>query len=130
MRRLRPVRRKMSWTAFERLPPRLGWKHEYYGGIARPRPSRVCVVLALDLAPRAVRRRRGLRPVTPADAPALRESFLDAFALSPEYAGWPMIRFREAADEYLGRYFGTARGEPSPVSVLAEAGGAVIGAAL
>jgi hypothetical protein len=120
----------MSWAAFERLPHRLGWKHEYYDGMAHLRPSWTQVVFELDLTPRAVRRRRGIRPVTPADAPALRRPFLEAFALASEYVGWPMAKFRRAADEYLDRYFGTVRGEPSPVSVLAEVGGEVIGAAL
>lgn len=120
----------MSWEAFERLPHRLGWKHEYYAGMAHLRPSWTSVVFELDLAPRAVRRRRGIRPVTRDATPALRQPFLEAFALAPEYAGWPMAKFRRAADEYLERFFGTVRGEPSPVSVLAEVAGEVIGAAL
>src|SRR5438477_12181969 len=89
LRRLRPVHRTMSWETFERLPHRLGWKHEYYGGMAHLRPSWTSVMFELDLAARPVRRRRGIRAVTRADAPALRRPFLEAFALAPEYVGWP-----------------------------------------
>jgi GNAT superfamily N-acetyltransferase len=128
--RLRPVHRKMSWEAFERLPHRLGWKHEYYGGMAHLRPSCTSVVFELDLALRVVRQRRGIRAIASADAAVLRQPFLEAFAVAPEYVGWPLAKFRRAAGEYLERYFGTVRGEPSSVSVLAEVAGEVVGAAL
>jgi GNAT superfamily N-acetyltransferase len=130
MKRLRAVRRKMSWAAFERLPHRLGWKHEYWDGMARLRPSWSYVTYELELAPRVPGRRRGIRPVCLADQSALRQPFLEAFALAPEYVGYPMAKFREAADKYLVGYFGDVRGEPSPVSVVAEVRGEIIGAAL
>src|SRR5438477_8636215 len=97
IRRLRPIHRKMSFAAFQRLPRRLGWKHEYYGGKAHLTPSKMAVHLLLDLAPRPAERRPGIRPVTPADAEALREPFLAAFALAPEYADYPPLLFRQSA---------------------------------
>jgi N-acetylglutamate synthase-like GNAT family acetyltransferase len=130
MKRLRPIRRKMSWAAFERLPRRMGWKHEYFEGTAYLRPASRHVPFTLDLAPRDPGRRRGIRPVTPDDEPALRQPFLEAFALAPEYAGYPMAKFRQAAAKYLAGYFGDVRGTPSPVSVVAESRGEIIGAAL
>jgi GNAT superfamily N-acetyltransferase len=130
MKRQRPVRRKMSWAAFERLPRRMGWKHEYFDGTAYLRPASVTVTLRLDLAPRPAARRRGLRPVTPADGLLLRQPFIEAFALAPEYVGYPMAKFRRAAAAYIEGFFGDVRGEPSPTSVVAEVGGQIIGAAL
>jgi GNAT superfamily N-acetyltransferase len=130
MKRLRPVRRKMSWAAFERLPHRLGWKHEYWDGMARLRPGWTHVTFELDLAAREPSRQRGIRPVMPTDSPALRRPFLEAFALAPEYVGYPMAKFRAAAERYLAGYFGHVRGEPSPASVVAVVGGEIIGAAL
>src|SRR5262245_42722941 len=122
MRRLRPVHRTMSWEAFQRIPRRLGWKHEYYCGMAHLRQGYTAVVFEFDLTRRPALTRRGIRTVSPADATALRQPFLEAFACAPEYAGYPMAKFRSAADEYIARYFGTARGDPSPVSVVAEVG--------
>jgi RimJ/RimL family protein N-acetyltransferase len=130
MNRLRPIRRKMSWEAFERLPRRMGWKHEYFDGTAYLRPSSRHVTFKLHLAPRDPGRRRGIRPVTPDDEPALRRPFLEAFALAPEYVGYPMRKFRRAAEKYLAGHFGDVRGTPSPVSALAEVRGEIIGAAL
>jgi hypothetical protein len=130
MNRLRPIRRKMSWAAFDRLPRRLGWKHEYIDGTAYLRPSWQYVRYTLDLAPRDPGRQLGVRPVTPQDELALRQPFLEAFALAPEYVGYPMAKFREAAAKYLAGYFGDVRGIASPVSVMAEVRGAIVGAAL
>jgi L-amino acid N-acyltransferase YncA len=129
-RRLRPIHRRMSWTAFQRLPRRLGWKHEYYDGQAHLTPASLVVPFVLDLAPRRVPRRAGIRRVTPADAPALQAPFLAAFALTPEYACYPSSRFARSGAEYLDRFFGNVRGEWSPVSVVVEDAGRLIGAAL
>src|SRR5947208_4651179 len=111
IRRLRPIHRKMSFAAFERLPHRLGWKHEYYGGKAHIRPAHLSVALALDLMPRPARRRAGMRPVTPDDARALEKPFLAAFAQAPEYVGYPAQEFRRKASEYIAGFFGEVRGE-------------------
>src|SRR5207248_5541602 len=129
IRRLRSIHRKMSFAAFERLPRRLGWKHEYYGGKAHVRPSHMSVTFVLDLAPRTVRR-AGIRPVTPDDARALEKPFLAAFAQAPEYVGYSARQFRQKASEYIAGFFGEVRGERSPASVVAEVGGEIIGAAL
>src|SRR5262249_1446324 len=130
LNRLRPVRRRMSFEAFRNLPHRLGWKHEYWDGMARLRPGWATVTFELDLAPRAAFARRGGRPVTPADAAGLREAFLAAFARAPEYVGYPMPAFRKKADEYVANFFGPTRGEWSAASRAAEIDGRVAAAAL
>lgn len=130
IRRLRPIHRKMSFAAFERMPHRLGWKHEYYGGTAHIRPAHLSVHLVLDLTPRTGRRKAGMRPVTPDDARALEKPFLAAFAQAPEYVGYPARDFRQKATEYLEGFFGEVRGEWSSASVVAEVGGEIVGAAL
>jgi L-amino acid N-acyltransferase YncA len=85
---------------------------------------------ALDLAPRPLESRTGIRPVTVADWQALESAFLEAFAWAPEYANYPAKLFRKTGAEYLERFFGNDRGEWSPVSVLAEVGKHIVGAAL
>jgi GNAT superfamily N-acetyltransferase len=86
--------------------------------------------LVLDLTPRPGRRCLPVRPLTPADAEALREPFQAAFALAPEYAAYPQARFIQSAAKYFAGFFGTVRGEWSPTSVVGEAGGRIVGAAL
>jgi GNAT superfamily N-acetyltransferase len=120
----------MSFATFERLPRRLGWKHEYYGGKTHITPSKTLVNLVLDLTPRATVPRTGIRPVTLADQAALEAPFLAAFAAAPEFADYPPDRFRKTAAEYLRGFFGTVRGAWSPVSVVAHVGGRIVGAAL
>ena len=127
-RRLRSIHRKMSWEDFERLPRRVGWKHEYYGDSADITPAKLMVVFSLPLAPRAGRDRRGVRPVAPADQKALEAPFLRAFRLAPEYADYPLGRFRKSATAYLTGFFGDVRGRWSDASFVAAVRGRIIGA--
>jgi ribosomal protein S18 acetylase RimI-like enzyme len=129
-RRLRSIHRKMSWEDFERLPRRVGWKHEYYGDSAHITPAKLMVVFSLPLAPRAGGDRRGVRPVAPADQKALEAPFLRAFRLAPEYADYPLGRFRKSATAYLTGFFGDVRGRWSDASFVAAVRGRIIGAAL
>jgi GNAT superfamily N-acetyltransferase len=130
IKRLRSIHRKMSFAAFERLRWRLGWKHEYYDGRAHIRPASLSVTLRLDLAPRTAPKFPGIRPLRRPDEAGLEEPFLTAFAQAPEYASYPADRYKRTAAEYLGRFFGSVRGEWSPVSLVAEANGKIAGAAL
>jgi L-amino acid N-acyltransferase YncA len=122
----------MSFGAFQRLPRRVGWKHEYYDGMAHLRPAPVMVTfrLALTRARGLPRGRPGIRRVAPADAAALEAPFLAAFATAPEYATYEARRFRRTAAEYFRAFFGNAGCDWSDVSVLAEADGVPVGAAL
>lgn len=130
LKRLRRICRRMSFQTFENLPHRLGWKHEYWDGIARLRPNSTTVTFELDISPRTVFLRRGVRPVTPDDAAVLSDAFLAAFALAPEYVGYPLQAFRKQAREYMARFFGPQRGEWSPASRLAVIDGRVAAASL
>jgi GNAT superfamily N-acetyltransferase len=130
IKRLRSIHRKMSFAAFERMRWRLGWKHEYYDGRAHIKPASMAVTFRIDLAPRPRPRFRGIRPLRRSDAAALEIPFLAAFAQAPEYANYPADRYRRTAAEYLGRFFGTIRGEWSAVSRVVEVNGKIIGGAL
>jgi len=127
---MRPLHQRMSFAAFERIPRRPGWKHEYYGGQAHITPSHTTVSFLLDLTPRETQNLQGIRSVTPADADALLQPFLDAFREAPEYAGYRPQVFRNSARKYLAGFFGKVRGQWSPVSVAVENDGAIIAAAL
>jgi ribosomal protein S18 acetylase RimI-like enzyme len=129
--RLRAIRRKMSFQAFQRtVRVRPGWKREYYGGMARVRPSWTQVTFELDLASRPVRRIRGLRPVAPGDAAELVPALLDSFRFAPEYAACPMRDYRSKAAEFVAGFFGDVRGAWSPASAVVVRGGWIAAAAL
>jgi GNAT superfamily N-acetyltransferase len=128
-RRLRSVHRAMTFQEFERMPRRLGWKHEYYGGKAHLTPSKLAVKLVLDL-PVPVVCRDGVRRLRLGDVPALHTPFLEAFARTPDYAGYPPKSYRREASEYFERFLGDHRGDRSRASAVAEANGRYVGAAL
>jgi Acetyltransferase (GNAT) family len=129
--RVRAIRRKMSFETFERtVPVRPGWKREYYGGMARVRPSWTQLTFELGLAPRPVARNRGLRPVATGDAAELLAAFLDSFRFAPDYAAYPMRTFRAKAAEYVEGFFGDVRGACSPASAVLVRGRRIVAAAL
>ncbi len=129
--RVRATRRKMSFAEFERtVPVRPGWKREYYGGMARVRPSWIMVRFELDIAAPPVTRVRGLRPVEPDDAPELVAAFLDSFRFAPEYAAYSIKDFRARAVEYVNGFFGDVRGTWSPASTVVARQGRIAAAAL
>lgn len=129
--RVRAVRRKMSFEAFEpTIPVRPGWKREYYGGMARVRPSWSRVTFELDLAARAVPPTRGLRELRADDAAGLLAAFLDAFRFAPEYACDTMRGFRTKAAEFVTGFFGDVRGAWSPASTVVVRRRQIIAAAL
>jgi ribosomal protein S18 acetylase RimI-like enzyme len=129
--RVRAVRRKMSFAEFERtIPVRPGWKREYYGGMARVRPSWTTVTFELDLTACPLPRIRGLRPLKPADATELIDAFLDSFRFAPEYADYSMKDYRVRAAEYVKGFFGNVRGTWSPASAVVSRRGRIAAAAL
>jgi N-acetylglutamate synthase-like GNAT family acetyltransferase len=125
-----PLHRRMSFAAFEKIPRQPGWKHEYYGGKAHITPAHTMVSFLLDLGPRESVDHPGIRPVTEADANALLQPFLEAFRETPEYAGYPAKAFKKSAAQYIAGFFGHARGQWSPLSILIEHQDRIMAAAL
>jgi len=129
--RLRAIHRKMTFATFERtIYYRPGWKREYYGGKAHVRPSWTMVTHRLPISSRQQPDVKGIRPVKPEDAAALCDVFLDAFRVAPEYADYPMAKFRQKASEYVAGYFDEVRGKPSSTSRVIVRKGAILVAAL
>ena len=128
--RLRAIHRRMPFEEFQQLPHRLGWRHEYYGGKAHITPGPTLVTFVLPLEPRPVQACPGIRPLSEKDLQALHFPFMDAFRLAPEYADYTLDEFRQRTAQYLHGFFGTARGEWSPVSVVVEVQGRIVGAAM
>jgi GNAT superfamily N-acetyltransferase len=132
MWRLRSLHRAMPFDEFERtVPVRPGWKREYYDDEAHVRPGWLMVVFETWLTPVEPGAAPGVRAVREADRPLLRDLFLDAFRVAPEYADDPDEVYPANADRYLNGFFGNARGEWSTASrVLVEDGVAVAAAAI
>jgi len=129
--RVRALRKKMSFEKFERtVPVRPGWKREYYGGLARVRPSWTRVTYELDIAPRPTPLVRGLRSVASDDAGELQAAFLDSFRFAPEYADYDMRGFRAKAAEFIKGFFGDVRGVWSSASTVVVRNRAIVAAAL
>jgi len=126
----RPLHRRMSFAAFEKIPRQPGWKHEYYRGRAHITPAHTMVTFLLDLAPRERVNHPGIRTVTEADKDALLQPFLDAFRQTPEYAGYPAPAFKKSAVRYIAGFFGDSHGQWSPGSVAIENQDEIIAAAL
>ena len=128
--RLRAIHRRMPFETFQQLPHQLGWKHEYYGGKAHITPGPTLVTFVLPLEPPPAQSDKGIRPLLEKDLPALHSPFIDAFRLAPEYADFSLDEFHQRAAQYLHGFFGTVRGEWSPVSVVVEIQGRIVGAAM
>lgn len=129
---MRPLHEPMSFDDFERLPRRVGWKYEYFDGMAHVTPRDCQAALVLDLAAIPdLADPPDLRPVErQRDAQALADGFVAAFANAPEYAGAPASEISVRAAEYLGGYFGDERGRAWPGSLLMQAGAVLVGAVL
>jgi GNAT superfamily N-acetyltransferase len=129
-RRLRAIHRHMSWDTFLRIPRKVGWKHEYYNGMAHIRPASMNVRMQLTLTPRKTKTLAGIRALKVTDRDQLERAFLEAFATAPEYADYDMAHFRKTGAEYLERFFGPTRGTWSPLSVVAVLDNRIVGAAM
>ncbi len=128
--RLRSVRRPMTAVAFARAHPiRPGWKREYFGGTAYLRPNWLMVIFERWLTPAPPVVAAGLRPITEADVPLLRDLFVDAFRAAPEYADDPDEAYPANADRYLAGFFGNERGGWSTASRVLVRGGVAVAAA-
>ncbi len=121
----------MSFETFQRtIPFRPGWKREYYGEKAHVRPSWPFVTYELDMSRRPDRRIKGLRSCTPRDRDELIDAFFDSFLTAPEYADYPMNKYRLKAVEYVEGCYGTLRGTLSPASTVLERDRRIVAAAM
>lgn len=122
----------MSWEEYELMPWRLGWKHEYFNGMAYLTPRQQSVLTVIEVAPRNdTPQPFKIRPVVPTDAPELKHLFFEVFHDSVEFCNYEERDIQESAQSCIDNYFGAAKGEPSKVSCVAiSPEGELIGTAL
>ncbi|ABW31603.1 GNAT family N-acetyltransferase [Acaryochloris marina] len=122
----------MSWEEYELMPWRLGWKHEYFNGMAYLTPRQQSVLTVIEVAPRNdTLQSIKIRPVVPTDATELKHLFFEVFHDSVEYCNYEEQNIQESAQSCIDNYFGAVKGEPSKVSCVATSTeGELIGTAL
>jgi N-acetylglutamate synthase-like GNAT family acetyltransferase len=125
-----PLHRRMSWSAFEKIPRQPGWKYEYIDGKAHITAAHTVVSFLLNLEPRDCVNRCGIRNLMESDRDVLLPPFLDAFRQTPEYAGYSARAFKRSALRYIAGFFGDVRGRWSPVSVVIENKKRIVAAAM
>lgn len=110
----------MSWEEYELMPWQLGWKHEYFNGMAYLSPRQQSVLTVIEIAPRNdTPKSFMIRSVVPTDAPELKRLFFEVFHDSVEYCNYEEQDIQESAQSCIDKYFGAVKGEPSKVSCVA-----------
>jgi GNAT superfamily N-acetyltransferase len=71
-----------------------------------------------------------LRPLRETDRVELLSAFLDSFRCAPEYADYPIQKYREQAAKYVEGFYGDVRGGRSPASTVIVRNGPIAAAAL
>lgn len=133
---MKSVHLPMTIEEFHRLPHRLGWKHEYYGGKAHITPAHTAVSTAsLPVTRRKVAPPCPLRQPTPDDLDGLVPAFYAAFADTTDYCDMEMQAIVKSGQRVLEGFFDGERGRPLPASRLAlesavDDGDKIVGAAL
>lgn len=118
---MRSLHVPMSWEEFERMPWRVGWKHEYWDGCAHVTPRESHVHVRMKVEPRKVSNippRVALRPVEAAAAEELIECFVETFGDGVEFCDWSAEHFTSHARRNITDYFAGRRGAPLKVSRL------------
>ncbi len=122
----------MSWEEYEIMPWRLGWKHEYFNGMAYLTPRQQSVLTVIEVAPRNdTPQPFKIRLVLPTDVPELKHLFFEVFHDSVEYCNYEASNIHASAQSCIDNYFGAVKGKPSKVSCVAiSPEGELIGTAL
>lgn len=109
----------MSWDEFHRLPGRLGWKYEYYGGEAHLSPRQQSVACSVAAAPRQAAAPWIFLPVDREDDDLLVAAFVAAFTDTVEYCDWKREEIESSARECIAGYHSGRHGRPMPASCKA-----------
>jgi RimJ/RimL family protein N-acetyltransferase len=126
----------MTWEAFELMPRKPGWKHEYWDGQAHMSPRHQVVTVTMTVQPRSVSSPCRLRPVAVSDEPRLVAAYIAAFSDTIEYCDWESEKIVSSARTNIRNFFAGKRGQPHPATRVAvdsqadAAGEQVVGAAL
>jgi GNAT superfamily N-acetyltransferase len=124
----------MTWEEYILMPRKLGWKHEYFHGMAHITPGHTVVSASVSVRPRTFQAPCRIRALAPGDEPLLIAPYLAAYSETMDYCDWEPERIDRSARENLREYFAERRGRPLPASRAAVApqaqGTEIVGAAL
>lgn len=122
----------MTIEEFETMPHRLGWKHEYWDGMARLSPSHTAIAtVKMTIAQRTiVDPPCEIRPLNEDDTARLHPAYVAAFHDTIDYCNRSLASVKVAAVENLQNYFTEKRGKRLDASRIAIYRKRVVGAAL
>lgn len=109
----------MSIAEYHALPFELGWRCEYYGGMAHYSPRNLPIITLLEVAPRTSNTSCPLRMAQPADAEKLLAIYAAAFGATIEYCDYTEEQLTESARTVLRDHFAGERGNPLSASRVA-----------
>jgi GNAT superfamily N-acetyltransferase len=102
---MKSFHKKMSFEEFERIPERMGWKKEYYGGKCHITPSYIAVDLSFEIdKPIKQDPNLEIRCATETDRPDLETAYASAFTNAIEYCDWEPDKLMEEAKKWVGRF--------------------------
>lgn len=120
----------MTMDAFELMPRKLGWKHEYWDGQAHISPRWQTVTVSCSVQPRSVSSPCPLRPIMESDEPQLVAAYIAAFSDSFDFCDWQPEKIISAAKDDVRQILSGQRGRLLPASRVAIAKNNIVGAAL
>ncbi|MGB7416946.1 MAG: GNAT family N-acetyltransferase, partial [Thermosynechococcaceae cyanobacterium] len=125
----------MTWQEYEVMPWRLGWKHEYFNGMAHLTPRQQSVLTIVEVNTRHLSPTPcEIRAVVPADADELKRLFFEVFHDSVEYCDYPKKDIQQSAERCIDAYFESEQASGLGMSRVAiasqSASSDLIGAAL
>ncbi len=109
----------MTPEEFERMPRRLGWKHEYWNGRAHISPGYQIVTVSVEVKPRSITAPCQIRTVDEGDEAQLISGYFAAFRDTIEFCDWKPGKIRDSAHKDIQSFFAGERGNPLPASRVA-----------
>lgn len=109
----------MLKEAFDLMPRKLGWKHEYWDEQAHISPRWQSVTVTFPVQPRPVRAAGTIRAVAADDEPQLVTGYIAAFGDSFDFCDWEPEKIQEAAREDIQKMLSGQRGRLLPASCVA-----------
>jgi len=123
----------MSREEFDRMPRRLGWKHEYYGEQAHITPSYRVVSVRLTIQEaRTLALPDGCRRRSPReeDRAGLEDLFVQSFYGVADFCDYDETMVRQAAETSLSDFYRKPRNAAWRAARCCECSGDLVGAAL
>lgn len=128
---MRSFHKEMSFEEFERVPERMGWKKEYYGGKCHITPFYIAVDLFFEIN-KPVKQDPNLeiRCAVEADRSDLEKAYAAAFTNAIEYCDWHPDKLMEDAKNWVRLFYKPPADNGLPLSRVATINGRAVAGAV